>query len=192
MVTCCKIPKWKGSAEEAKRTLILDAALRVFGSRGFEEPTMDDVAAEAGYSRRSLYRFFASKNELGAALGLRCGRALVQSLEPLASRSLFDVGWAYFRLSRDEPQVFRVILDTRHWVSSDGPQPIRAELVAEIGAFVSAVGSQLGLRECEPLAAAFGYVEFLFRYTAAWEASGLAGDDDAVRAVLRRLLEKES
>jgi AcrR family transcriptional regulator len=192
MVTSCKIPKWKGSAEEAKRTLILDAALRVFGSRGFEGPTMDDVAAEAGYSRRSLYRFFASKDELGAALGLRCGRALLQSLEPLESRSLFDVGWAYFQLSRDEPQTFRVILFSRQWMSSDRPMPLKAELAAEIGAFVSAAGLQLGIREGEPLAAAFGYVEFLFRYRTAWEASGLAGDDDSVRAVLRRLLEKES
>jgi AcrR family transcriptional regulator len=61
---------------DGKRTLkgeqtqrrILEVALRLFGSQGYEETTMREIAAEAGYSPGLTYRYFASKEELVLAL----------------------------------------------------------------------------------------------------------------------------
>lgn len=39
-------------------------ALELFHERGFDETTMDDIAAAAGIGRRTLFRYFSSKNEL--------------------------------------------------------------------------------------------------------------------------------
>ncbi len=39
-------------------------ALRLFVERGFENTTLDDVAAELGLGRRTLFHYFASKNDL--------------------------------------------------------------------------------------------------------------------------------
>jgi mycofactocin system transcriptional regulator len=39
-------------------------ALDLFARRGFEETTMDDVAAALGVGRRTVFRYFASKNDL--------------------------------------------------------------------------------------------------------------------------------
>ncbi|SNQ45940.1 putative mycofactocin biosynthesis transcriptional regulator MftR [Frankia canadensis] len=39
-------------------------ALRMFTERGFEETTVDDIAREAGIGRRTVFRYFASKNDL--------------------------------------------------------------------------------------------------------------------------------
>ena len=36
----------------------------MFGERGFEETTVDDVAEALGVSRRTLFRYFASKNDM--------------------------------------------------------------------------------------------------------------------------------
>ncbi|GCE50790.1 TetR family transcriptional regulator [Thermosporothrix hazakensis] len=59
-------------AAESKRTLkgeqarqrILESALTLFASKGYEETTMREIAAQAGYSPGLTYRYFASKEEL--------------------------------------------------------------------------------------------------------------------------------
>jgi mycofactocin system transcriptional regulator len=47
------------SREELERV-----ALELFARRGFPETTVDDIAAAAGISRRTFFRYFASKNDV--------------------------------------------------------------------------------------------------------------------------------
>ena len=42
----------------------MEAALSVFAQRGYQEATVDDVAAAAGYSKGAFYFHFSSKEEL--------------------------------------------------------------------------------------------------------------------------------
>ncbi|MFL5912237.1 MAG: TetR/AcrR family transcriptional regulator [Gaiellaceae bacterium] len=50
------------------RDELLAAALRVFARRGYREARVDEVAAEAGYSKGALYWHFSAKEELLDAL----------------------------------------------------------------------------------------------------------------------------
>jgi TetR/AcrR family transcriptional regulator, regulator of mycofactocin system len=43
---------------------ITDVALRLFADRGFAEVSVDDVAEAAGIARRTVFRYFASKNAI--------------------------------------------------------------------------------------------------------------------------------
>ncbi|MBS3975636.1 MAG: TetR family transcriptional regulator [Syntrophomonadaceae bacterium] len=49
---------------EKKRNEILSAALILFGEKGFEGTTMDEIAKEIGFTKAALYQYFTSKEEL--------------------------------------------------------------------------------------------------------------------------------
>lgn len=53
----------RGSPET--REAILDATDYLLATRGFRRVTMDDIAAKAGVSRRTIYMYFPSKEEVG-------------------------------------------------------------------------------------------------------------------------------
>ncbi len=53
---------------EARVSLILDAALRVFTTRGLHEGTMEEIAKEAELGKATLYYYFPSKEAILSAL----------------------------------------------------------------------------------------------------------------------------
>ncbi|MCW2866473.1 MAG: putative Transcriptional regulator, TetR family [Marmoricola sp.] len=55
------------SREEVRRAL-LDAAARVFARQGIDAASVDDVAADAGFTKGAVYSNFGSKDALVAAL----------------------------------------------------------------------------------------------------------------------------
>jgi AcrR family transcriptional regulator len=55
------------SVTERKRDAILDAARAVFSRQGYASAAMDDVAAEAGIAKGTLYLYFRSKEDLYVA-----------------------------------------------------------------------------------------------------------------------------
>jgi AcrR family transcriptional regulator len=57
-------PRPDVSAE--RRAQIIEAALACFTRRGYNNTTMDDIVAESGLSKGSLYWYFKSKDELFA------------------------------------------------------------------------------------------------------------------------------
>ncbi len=82
-----------GRAERRQQTRegLLDAAARIFGERGFDRASVEDVAEEAGFTKGAVYSNFASKTELMAALiGRRIEEQAVQAAQALAGLSLED------------------------------------------------------------------------------------------------------
>ncbi len=60
-------PRRRLSASD-RRAAILESALEVFSEHGFNEASLDDVAARGGISKALIYEHFASKRELQIAL----------------------------------------------------------------------------------------------------------------------------
>jgi mycofactocin system transcriptional regulator len=53
-----------GRPPGTSRGAVTRTALGLFAERGFEETTVDDIADALGVSRRTLFRYFASKNDM--------------------------------------------------------------------------------------------------------------------------------
>ena len=60
--------KAKTADAGSSREQLLDAAARVFARRGYQGASIDQIAAEAGFSKGAVYWNFASKEELFFAL----------------------------------------------------------------------------------------------------------------------------
>jgi mycofactocin system transcriptional regulator len=52
-----------GRRPSTSRAELERVALDLFTSRGFDETTVDDIAAAAGIGRRTFFRYYASKND---------------------------------------------------------------------------------------------------------------------------------
>ena len=66
-----------------RRASILDAATRLILRDGATGLTMEDIAAEAGVARGTLYLYFDSVDGITGALRDRYAQALTRDLEPL-------------------------------------------------------------------------------------------------------------
>jgi AcrR family transcriptional regulator len=99
----------------AREGEILDAAEKVFGSKGYEGALMDDIAREAQFTRKTLYQHFGGKEELLSAVILRGFRLLLayarEGIDERASgfERLRAMGRTYYRFYREHTGFFGLI-----------------------------------------------------------------------------------
>jgi AcrR family transcriptional regulator len=58
------MPRVSPAHEQAVRSRIVEAAVRVFGTKGYHGASMQDVVRESGLSIGAIYTYFAGKDEL--------------------------------------------------------------------------------------------------------------------------------
>ena len=111
------------------RAEVVEVATRLFVEQGFDHTTVDQIAAEAGLSRASLFRHFGTKEDIVLGRLEGTGRQIAQALaarpedeQPWESlRRAFDVitgmnaqspreALSYLRMLNETPS-----LRARHW-----------------------------------------------------------------------------
>ena len=73
-------------------------ALELFAERGYRSVTVDDIAAQAGVSTRTLFRYFRTKEDCLLGLprrGMAAEVAMIEALEP--SEAPLDAVWEAVR-----------------------------------------------------------------------------------------------
>lgn len=65
------VAKWREREKEQRRTEIIEAAEKLFFSRGYDNVSMKDIAGEVELSKATLYLYFENKEELFFAIVLR-------------------------------------------------------------------------------------------------------------------------
>ncbi|MBN2104942.1 TetR/AcrR family transcriptional regulator [bacterium] len=91
---------------------IIDAAERIFFSKGIQQATMDDVATEAELSKGTLYLYFKSKDELYLAITLRGIQIMTELFQKAVQKpatgleKAFAIGTAFFTFAQKYPNYF--------------------------------------------------------------------------------------
>ncbi len=109
------IQERKEREKEQRRNEIVDAAEKVFFSKGVAVATMDEIASTAELSKGTLYLYFKNKEDLHFAI---CVRGLTLLKEKLTSvvepqfsvlENLVRVGMAFVKFAREHTDYFKVM-----------------------------------------------------------------------------------
>ena len=100
-----------------KRRLILDAAVRVFATRGFHHCRVSDVADEAGVAYGLVYHYFDSKEEILNTLFRERWQIMLDAITEIDTRQevpardkLYLVASFIIDSYRNEPDLMKVII----------------------------------------------------------------------------------
>lgn len=141
--------------EQAER--MLEAAARLFGAQRFHEVRMEDVAAEAGIGKGTIYRYFEDKDELYLSLLERAGdqlseriRARVAAAEDPVAK-LEGLVAASLEFFAEQPHVFDLIQRGDAQRGVDSPwQKTRDEAKELVEAILSEGNRNGELRVADP------------------------------------------
>ncbi|WP_327097570.1 TetR family transcriptional regulator [Nocardia vinacea] len=165
----------------AMRDEVSEVAFRLFSEQGFDNTTVEQIAAEAGLSRTTFFRYFGTKEEL--VLG-RMGGFGHKMAAALAARPADERSWEALRRSfdvitesnTDEPQPFLNVMQlldnacalmTRQWEKTQGWHSL---LVPEISRRLS--GDPESRNDLRANALVASAISCLDAATDAWRAEG--------------------
>jgi TetR/AcrR family transcriptional regulator len=110
------IAERKEREKEQRKNDIIDAAEKIFFTRGFDNATMDDVAEEAELSKATLYLYFKSKEDLHFAICIRALLILIGMFKEAVSDSksafenLLEIGKTYVAFAHKHTSYFKAML----------------------------------------------------------------------------------
>jgi AcrR family transcriptional regulator len=132
------------------RDELLTAALQVFARRGYREAGVDEIAAEAGYSKGALYWHFSGKEELLMALleeridaPMRDRVALLASAPPERDMSV-EATRAFARQLSEAREA--LLLEREYWSLAIRDPELRARYVERQAELRSALGHAMEAR----------------------------------------------
>ncbi len=103
------------SNKTQKKAALVDAAEKLFVQKGFENTSIDDVARDAGLTKRTLYQYFISKEDLFFAVALRGAKQLTSMYEEALGRGVTALekirlaNQAYLRFYQQNTGMFKLL-----------------------------------------------------------------------------------
>jgi AcrR family transcriptional regulator len=109
---------------QVRESEIVTAAIVVFSQKGFDNAAMDEIAQTAQFTKRTLYQYFANKEELYFAAALRGMKQLFAYLREVSENGstgyekICRLGAGYYQFYQESPEVLRIISYIGHVKSS--------------------------------------------------------------------------
>ena len=103
--------------KEQRRLAIMNAAEKLFLSKGFENTTMKQIANKAELGKGTLYNYYNSKDELYISIGIKAYSLIIKYTKQFTEKEkpglkqLMAVGYAYYEFSKDYPNYISIFHD---------------------------------------------------------------------------------
>lgn len=97
-----------------REELMVDAAQKQLLEKGFQQLSMDHVAAEVEYSKGTVYQHFATKEDLVLAVATRALKGRADAFEQAAAfdgstrERISAIGFSCVRFAREHPDYFHI------------------------------------------------------------------------------------
>lgn len=128
---------------------IAAAAMRLFGDRGFEAVTVEEIAAAAGISARTFFRYYATKDEVVLQYHRRMQDRLVEALAARPEREgpITALRSAYLATSHVAPEDRESVLLTNRFLGASDDLRVRTQGLHTDGsrAIVSMIAGRMGV-----------------------------------------------
>jgi TetR/AcrR family transcriptional regulator, fatty acid metabolism regulator protein len=178
-------------AQEEKRRVILDAAVRVFARKGFHAARVGDIAEEAGVAHGLLYHYFPSKEAVLETVFRDTWADLLEAIreveesDAVGREQLRQVAAILLRSWRRQPDLVRVLIRE---IARSGELGSRVDDIRAMLAAIERIvarGQQSGefRAELEPRLAATVVYGALEEFLTGWVLGLLPdGDEEVARA----------
>ncbi len=110
------ISERKEREKNQRRNDIIDAAEKLFFSKGLSNTTMDEVAKQAEFSKGTLYLYFKSKEDLYLAINVRGMKILEKMFRTVLNSSdnglckTRNIGKKYYEFAEKYPDYFNAMV----------------------------------------------------------------------------------
>jgi TetR/AcrR family transcriptional regulator len=100
---------------QKRKEEMIEAAERIFFTKGYDAASMDEIAKAAQFTKRTIYQYFSSKEDLYFAVACKWFRRLLAGFEEALAKGengyeKFRLsGLAYYQFFTDFPAAFRVL-----------------------------------------------------------------------------------
>jgi AcrR family transcriptional regulator len=139
------VPTKRRRDRAAREREILDAAEQIFGERGYQGTSMDEIAAFVGVSKPLIYQYYGSKDGLFLACLSRLRAHLLEAVSkevlaaPDAEQAMYAGLVTWFRFLDEHPRAWSVIVDEGMLTTGPAVQAadeVRADFVELIAMMV--------------------------------------------------------
>ena len=119
----------KEREKKFRESVMVDAAEELFAKKGFDNVTMNEIAGKAEFTKRTLYRYFNSKEDLFFAVALKGFKKMAEYCQQGFAKGsqgfekLSNGLHAFLDFARENPETFRIVNKVGHIRSKTKDSP---------------------------------------------------------------------